>query len=301
MPTGFRITKHLAGLGWDYSFLDQRVRALRQGGEVPVGPKAPGKPGPHQTVLHWPAEAYPPLIASVHASSQSAVLDTVKALLALPHMLSFEEKGYQTPTDRTYPVLGITFGGFLTAAIQRVAGMDAAALAAERQSTRRANITMKLDPARVEIRFPDGEGGALRMVFEAPPPPREPQWNALYDPRYARRTTLWMDRTTVIPYEIVLVCGELLASNPTSAKKSSKGQAPGGATPDESASNEDAPSLAGPGASSRNSQPRANATETLHTSEAREDGKSHQVSFGMRDGLPLPHRKDFPQHALHFA
>jgi hypothetical protein len=292
VPTGFRIAKHLAGLGWDYSFLDQRVRALRQGGEVPVGPKAPGRPGPHQTVQHWPAEPYAALIASVHASTQSAVLDTVAALLSLPHLLSFEDKGRRTPTDRTYPALGVTFGGFLAAAIQRVAGMDAATLAAERESTRLADITMALDPARVEIRFPDDEGGALRMVFEAPPPPRDPSWNALYDPRYVRKAPLWMDRTTVIPYEVVLVCGELLASNPASEKKPSKGRTPSGAAPGESAQNENAPSLPGLGASIRNSQPRTNATETSDTSEVREDGISHQVPFGMRGGLPTQPRQD---------
>lgn len=299
MPTGFRIAKHLAGMGWDYPFLDLRVRALRQGGAVPVGPQAPGRPGPHQTVQHWPAEAYVALVASVHAASQSTVLDTVKALLSLPHRLSFEDKGRRTPTDRTYPALGVTFGGFLAAAIQRVAGMDAATLAAERENVRQADITMMRDPARIEIRFPDGQGGALRMVFEAPPPPREPGWNALYDPRYARKAPLWMDRTTVIPYEVVLVCGELLASTPASTNKPSKDRAPGGAAPGESAQNENAPSLPGLEASIRNSQPRTNATETSHTSEVREDGKSHQVPFGMRGRLLLQSKKDQLSHAFH--
>lgn len=300
MPVGSVVVKRLAEQGLDEDFLEGSLRTLRLAGLLPAGKRGGGKAS-----VHWQATDYAKFIPSLAANGPTSAADAVAAIFLLPYCRSFTGSIHSSIGEVDEAVqLDCTFGEYLVRDIYDLARSSPEQKAERMQSISAATIIMSANPPRAEISFYDRERH-FTLLWQRPLPPAKEGENALMA-GYAHRPRLWTGRTTSVPYEIIAACAELLAMNPeTTSAGQSTGEPPsGGASADvvtATATNENAPSLPGPRASTRNSQPRANATETLHTSEAREDGKSHQVPFGMRGWLPIQPRQDRSQHALHFA
>jgi hypothetical protein len=317
VPSGAFVLRQLAEQGLDEAFLDGNLRALRAAALLPIGRKGPGK-----AILHWQAADYARYIIALAAAGPTSAVATVEAIASLP----FSRYTIDTGDDNSkksldLPPIGRDLADYLAHLIESTA----ADIKARRQDTASDRGTAKamagadtapgvtvidpaiiiwLEPNRVELAFYDERDHAVMAEFRDPPPEPIPGQNALMT-YFVPRARLWVQRVTRIPYDIIAACAELLAMNPeTTSADQTTGETPSGGSPADTittATNENAPDPARSEASIRNSQPRANATETLHTSEVREDGKSHQVPFGMRGRLPLQSRQDRSQHALHFA
>lgn len=180
--------------------------------------------------------------------------------------------------------------GYFAAVITHAAAMDPETFAAEKIDTEFGTITMRLDPPRVEVRLPLDDRGAYTLVFEEPPPPRDPRWNRLYDPRYAPKPGLWARRTTELPYAALLACAELLAMTPE--HKRSPGGTSDEGDPQPRTPRENAPDLAGSRAFREGeTSGKADCTtpETLPNSENREAGKIPQPLCSSASRLPRAH------------
>ena len=281
MPTGRQIVKRLAELGLDgASALDQSTRELRSAALAPASTQAAGV----VESVHWPSRSYARLIISRAAPTSLTTVETVRLLGALPHARS--EAGSDGPfgqRERSDPQ-DMNLEDYFAAVIEHAAEMDAGTLAAEKVDTEFGTITMRLDPPRVEVRLPYGAGQAYTLVFEEPPPSRDPRWNLLYDPRYAPKPGLWARRTTELPYAALLACAELLAMTP--GHKRSPGGSSDEGDPQPRTPNENAPDPARSEAlreGETGGKTDYTAPETLPSSENREAGKIPQPLCGLVD------------------
>jgi hypothetical protein len=294
MASGPAVLKELSALGLDYAFIAGVAKHLRPAGLVKTSRKGGGI-----GTAHWDETDLTRIILSLAGGQPSDASAAVAALHSLPHAGSFSQlrnSGIRTPEG---DALNITFGAYLEGSMQIVSRMNPQEIIEEQESCRHDTITMTLDPPRAEVTSYT-YNSTLVTVYEASPPlPVEGQ-NALLNLRYQHPTTpLWRRQTTVLPYQILIAAGRLVASKPTNAAALPfPGEAPSGANPRNT--NENAPDPARSEARVRDSQPRKQKlTETSDTSEFREDGKPHQALSASRGWSSLILSGDQPPNDSH--
>lgn len=217
MPSGPTSMKELAARGLDYAYITGAAKHLRAADELTVHSKGGG------ATAHWTARDYLLMTTSLAGDQPSDAPTVAPALAQLPHALTVREKSFTGAALERKGPAGFTFGEWFVTKVTHTSGLTGEALQQAVDAGRDATITMSLFPYRVEVTFyRGGEDGdeTYKLIFQAPPPPPVEGQNALLQTilLHVHKTPLWRERTTVVPYEIVLVCASLLAKVPASAK-----------------------------------------------------------------------------------
>lgn len=297
MPTGTAVMKCLATMGLDRSFLEGVLRQLRRDGLSASGEKGGGFSG-----YDWQAKDYATYLCGLAAEGPTSAAATVQALAALPFSGAYSGSSWPNLSDKLdfkddEGVL--TFAVWLASEIDTLKGLSPEEREARHSSPDRATLTLTVYPPRAEVTFYHGSE-FFKLVWQHAPKPY-PGGNALMFLSDPPRQGLWIDRTAVMPYAILVACADLLASNRTYAIYHPKGSAPGGADPEGKTTDENAPDLAGSRAPVREGQPHRQdaAFPVGDDREAREFGILSQAPFCRGGRRPLHSRKDKPDHACH--
>jgi len=289
MPSGPSVVKELSALGLDGAFMTGVVKRGRAAKHYKTSSKGGGS-----GTAHWEASDYGHLIASLAADQPSDAIATVGVLypLQLTHAWMRPEEGEDYSILPSSPE-EITFGAFLEGSIRRIASLAPQDFEGEKERAEFGSITMSVEPPQVNVDVL-GEAGRITYRFAAPRKVLFENQNALLDFNFIPRTRLWRWRTTEIPYLVLVTCAELLARNPANnGEVPSDGEALAGADPESGdAENDDAPDLAGSGASEGLSEVRSNQSRLLDApgqsdaSEDREAGSFAQQRIPVSGWVP---------------
>ena len=291
MPSGPASLKELAALGLDHAFMSGAAKYLRSASRMTIHSKGGG------AAAHWTVRDYLLLTTSLAGDLPSDAPTVAPALAQLPHVMTLREHSItKRVADHEGPA-DFTFGDWFENDVTQISSLTGDALQQEVSAAQGATITMSLFPYRVEVKFyGGGEDGSetLRIIFEAPPPPPFEGQNALYRPDLVHKTSLWRERTTVIPYNVVLACASLLARVPANAKAvppSGSGVTTATLERETPEPHHKAP------APVRKNQPHANAARPSHSLEATEIGIGLQYPSVPRVRRPPTVGKDTLHHA----